>query len=86
MSDDVRYVLILQIEKITKKSPKVDGYNRNNTTPVTSEDLRQKHDVAKVAISDTDLNRLIERGGQHLALVRDEEIDMNDTKIGKPRA
>lgn len=82
---DIRYVMILEIEKIIRKSPKNEPYNRNTTTTTVSEDLRQKFDVAKIVISDTDLNRLLDRGTKHLALVQDEETE-EDTKIGRPRA
>lgn len=80
----VHYVLILQIEKVIKKSTSASTYNRS--TESISEDLREKQEVAKIAIKDTDLNRLLNRGARHMELVQDEETDLTDTKIGKPRA
>lgn len=75
--DRVHYVMILQIEKVIKKSPS----NYNSTTK--AEPLRTTQEVAKIAISDSDLNRLLDRGAKHMALIEDEAID---TTIGKPRA
>lgn len=76
MSDEIRYVMILEIQKIIKKAPKADYSPRNSTTVMASEDLRTKHDVAKIVISDRDLVRLIERGGKHLELVQDEGMEI----------
>lgn len=70
---DVRYVMILEIEKIVKKT--TAGSWNSTTRTNESVESRTKHDVFKVIINDTDLNRLLDRGTKHLALVQDEETE-----------
>lgn len=72
MADEIRYVMILEIQKITTKTKQGD-WNRNTRTNDIIEDSKSKHDVAKVIISDTNLNKLLNRGTKHLELVTDED-------------
>lgn len=72
--DSVRYVMILEIEKITTQISSV--YDSNLKRNVNVESSSKKTTVARVVIGDSDLNRLIERGGKHLALVQDEEMEV----------
>lgn len=71
--DPVRYVMILEIEKIVNKVNTAWNVSSRSNEDVST---RTKHDVAKIVISDSDLNRLLDRGTKHLALVQDEEIDL----------
>ena len=82
MADSVEYVLILGIEKITRSTHSI--YDSNLKRNVDVESHRDKSEIAKVVIRDPNLIRLIERGGQHLALVQDNETVV-DNRIGKPR-
>lgn len=73
MSDSVHYVMILDIQKITKTTNSQRAYHN---TPASTEEKREKRDIAKFVISDSDLNRLIQRGSKHLTLVQDEETEV----------
>lgn len=81
-TSDTRYVMILEIQRIVDKTSAAWNASTRTNEDVAS---RSKHDVARIVISDSNLNRLLNRGTQHLALVHDEEIE-EDTKIGRPRA
>ena len=73
-TDSVHYVMILQIEKVIKSTP------RNHNSTSKAEPTRTTQDVAKIVISDSSLDRLLDRGARHMALVQDEEVDITKTK------
>lgn len=70
----VRYVMILGIEKITTTTHSV--YDSNLKRNIDVEAASKKTEVVKVVIGDSDLNRLLDRGTKHLALVHDEETEI----------
>lgn len=69
----VRYVMILEIEKIIEGTSTAWNVSTRQNENV---EKRMKHDVARIVISDSDLNRLLTRGTKHLALVQDEEMEL----------
>lgn len=83
MADSVEYLMILNIQKITRTTIRNSSYNSSGPTETTT---KSEVELVKLVIRDSYLNRLIERGGQHLALVHDEATNVVDTTIGKPRA
>lgn len=73
MPDEVHYVLILTVQKITKTVKITQPGNRTwGTQNKTEETGRDITEVAKVVIKDKGLPELKERGTQHLALIEDD--------------
>lgn len=81
MSDSVHYVLIMEIQKITKVSNSV--YDNNVKRNVEVEANRTKEDVARVVITDKVMPYLLGRGQRHLELIAENEVDTDDKKIGR---
>lgn len=66
------YVLILNIEKITKKvTTNTLSRNYSDSEPAPS---REQKELVKLIVRDKSLVRLLEKAKKHLDLVTDEDI------------
>lgn len=71
VTESTHYVLILEVQKVTKITKTQATGSRWDEEKVTGED-RTVTEVARIVIKDKGLPELKDRGTQHLALVEDE--------------